>query len=654
MRNILLGALLLSLSFSYAQDATILSYDWDKTPVLHTLSEADQKLPELVLKDKLTMEFVYDKKGELEAYKLHHVIIRVNSDDAINNNNKIYLPYYNTSDMVKQKVRVINSKGKVITLDENDIKESKDEESESVLRYFALEGIDLGSEIEYYFLLRSYPTYTGSQIVMQGSSPKKNVEFTLITPPNLVMAVKSYNGLPDMVYDSTNEEQNILNLSLDNISGLKNEDFSNRDANLQYLIYKLDKNTSNNKKDLVRYGQYAEAVYTGVYAEPEGSVSKKLQKMIKEIPLADAKTEEEKIRAVEDYVKTHFQIYDLYNPVLENLSDILENKAANESGMVDLFAQIYTLLDIDHQLVITCNRYDTKFDPDFECYNFLDNYLIYFPKIGKHLTPGDQFARLGYLAPALNANYGLYIKPVSVGDFKSGVGQVKYIDALPYDKSTDDLYIDVNLNNDISNPTYKLHREQTGYYAQSIQMVYSLLDADQQKDVRESQVTFISEDAEVTEVTLENGSGELFGVKPMITDAKFTTPQFVEKAGNKYLFNIGLLIGPQAEMYQDEERKLEVENDFNRWYHRELSFVIPDGYQCTNLNNLNMDVFQEKGNERSMTFTSSYTVTGNTVKVVIDEYYKQIIWPIEEFEDYRKVINASADFNKISLVLEPQ
>ncbi len=655
MKNLLITlCLLASVLHLTAQDASLLKYNWEKTPVLHTLSETDQKIPELVLKDKMSIEFAYNDKGELEAYKLHHVIIRVNSDDAINNNNKIYLPYYNTSEMVKQKVRVINSKGKVINLDDDDIKDSTDEETESVLRYFALEGVDLGSEIEYYFIQHIYPRYTGSQITLQSTAPKRDVEFSLITPPNLIMAVKSYNDLPDMAYDSTNEDQNVLNLKLDSVPGLKNEDFSNRDAHLKFLVYKLDANTANNKRDLIRYGTRAEDIYAAIYTEPEGSVSKKLKSMIKEMNLSAITDEEQKVRAVEHFIKSQYQIYDFYAEQLEDLSKILEDKAANEFGMTELFTQLFTMLDIKHQVVLTCSRYDTKFDPDFESYNYLDTYLLYFPNSGKHITPGDKYARLGYLAPAFTNNYGMYIKPVEVGDFKSGVAQVKFIDALPYDASRDDLYVDVDLSDDISDPVYKVHREQTGYYSQVLQMIYKDVDADVQKDLREQQLTFISEDAEIVEVTVKHASAEEFGTEPLLTDGKFTTPQFVEKAGTKYLFNIGLLIGPQAEMYQEEERKLEVENDFNRWYHRELSFVMPDGYTCTNLSDLNMDVFQEKGGERTMTFTSTYTQTGNTVKVVIDEYYKQIIWPLAEFEAYRKVINASADFNKISLVLEPK
>jgi hypothetical protein len=34
------------------------------------------------------------------------------------------------------------------------------------------------------------------------------------------------------------------------------------------------------------------------------------------------------------------------------------------------------------------------------------------------------------------------------------------------------------------------------------------------------------------------------------------------------------------------------------------------------------------------------------------EQYRRIIYPLAEYEDFKKVINASADFNKIVLVLE--
>lgn len=463
MKNLLITLLFITPSLNLlAQEPMVFDYDWEKNPTLHQLSEADQKIPELVLKDKIVVEFAYNGKGELEAYKLHHVIIRVNSDDAINENNKIYLPYFNSSDMISQKARVINSKGKVINLDEDDIKESQDEESESSYKYFAVEGIDLGSEIEYYFVLRSSPNYSGNQITVQGTAPKRNVEFTLITPENLVMATKSYNNMPEPELDPTNKEQNVLTVLMDTVAGLKREEFANWDANLMYIVYKLDKNTYNNKRDLTNYGNYSELVYASIYEEPASAAMKKLKSLIKENGFNAITDEEEKIRAVEDSIKTSIRIFDLYVDQLSDLESILKDKVANDIGMLKLFTQLYTLLGIQHEIVVTCSRYDAKFDPDFESYNYLEIYLLYFPGTGKYMYPGGQFSRLGYIDYDYTHNYGLFIKEVEVGDYKSGVGKIKFIDALSHDVSKDDLYVEVDLNEDITNPVYKIHREQTG------------------------------------------------------------------------------------------------------------------------------------------------------------------------------------------------
>jgi len=53
-----------------------------------------------------------------------------------------------------------------------------------------------------------------------------------------------------------------------------------------------------------------------------------------------------------------------------------------------------------------------------------------------------------------------------------------------------------------------------------------------------------------------------------------------------------------------------------------------------------------------LSFKSSYTIEGNKVKVIIEEFYKQTQYPAEIFNEYRSVVNAAADFEKISLIFE--
>ena len=110
-------------------------------------------------------------------------------------------------------------------------------------------------------------------------------------------------------------------------------------------------------------------------------------------------------------------------------------------------------------------------------------------------------------------------------------------------------------------------------------------------------------------------------------------------------------MAPRAQ-YDDTVRYTPVENHYNKGYHRELEFEIPDGYTVANLSAVNMDVFHETAGERDMEFHSYYKTEGNKITVIIDEDYRQTGYPISMYEQFRKVINASADFNKVVLFIE--
>ena len=43
---------------------------------------------------------------------------------------------------------------------------------------------------------------------------------------------------------------------------------------------------------------------------------------------------------------------------------------------------------------------------------------------------------------------------------------------------------------------------------------------------------------------------------------------------------------------------------------------------------------------------------GQQVTVTISENYRQVRWPKSDFEAFRAVVNAAANFNKVVLVLE--
>jgi hypothetical protein len=105
-------------------------------------------------------------------------------------------------------------------------------------------------------------------------------------------------------------------------------------------------------------------------------------------------------------------------------------------------------------------------------------------------------------------------------------------------------------------------------------------------------------------------------------------------------------------MYRDDERMTDVENDFNRGYDREIRIRIPDGYRVRNPDDVKINVVYQDGDKEPFLFVSDYVMDKNEMVITIREYYKEIVAPVARYEDFRKVINAAADFNKVILVLE--
>ena len=49
-------------------------------------------------------------------------------------------------------------------------------------------------------------------------------------------------------------------------------------------------------------------------------------------------------------------------------------------------------------------------------------------------------------------------------------------------------------------------------------------------------------------------------------------------------------------------------------------------------------------------FQSNYSIQGNKLNISIQEFYKSLNYSKSKYSDFRKVINAAADFNKLNIV----
>lgn len=630
---------------AYRDEFTFTDEDW--------FAQADSASDEdaIILYRDRTSEYEYDNNGNLLEYFFFRSVIYLRTDKAVDNYNKIYINISNAIELEEYDARVLYRNGSSKELGEEVLKEGTTEEG-ATYNYFAIEGAEEGSIVDYYYVVKKYPNVDGSFSTIQYDVPINNYRHRIVSPWNLAFEMKAINGELAIEEDSTDTVRNVLVARAENLQGLKDEPFSNPAAYRLGMAYKLTDNYYSRNFNMFTYGTISQNLYEALNMELDKKQEKALKKFVKEISIDDDADEEKKIRQIENYMKSNVVIVEASNSELGNIDYILDNRIASEFGMVRLLYRVFRSFDVKMELVTTCNRYEKEFPEDIENYTFLEDYLFYFPAIDKYTMPDAQIYRLGIVPTGFINNNGLFIREVSVGDMKTGAGKIKFIDVYPKDHSAHDMWIKAEITEDMSTARIEMREEMTGYNALNFQPYYDYVSGEDEEELMEASVKSVCENADIESVECENKGGEFLMQKPFIVNSVYTNEEFMEMAGDKILFKIGELIGPQAEMYQEEERTMKVENSYNHSYYREIEFTVPDGYKCVNLDDLNMNI--DPFEEHHTVFTSTYETEGNKIIVKVNEYYDELILPIEDFEKFRDVINAAANFNKITLVLEKE
>lgn len=653
MKKLLIGLFILTAVSGIAQE-DLLHYttiDWEENPQVEDVDTSYNDEGEVILKYNRIYQYIFEYEASVgdEVFKLYQTIhrkIRVNSDDAIQSHNKVYISMPSNSELVEAKARVITPNGKVVDLDESNILEEEETEETNAYKYFAIDGVVNGSDIEYTYTIVRMPYYEGTKTTVQEEYPSFDVTYKLVSPSNLGFAFKSYNGFPTPEIDSTFEDQNVYVAHSDFIDGMVDEDYMAYERNMQCVVHKLYENIGRKSKNFVSFGEISQWVHKKYYQDLTKKDTKAIKKLLSNSGALKKSTDEEKVRTFENYLKKNFAILEGISDI--SIPDMVQYNVAAERSMVILMANACKMMGIEHEVILTCNRYEDVFDEDFEHYAVLDHELMYFPSMNLYAAPGEQLLRLGIVPASWTNQKGLFIKEVEVGGMTTGLGEVKFIKPLAAEKTKDVMDIEV-LFNDVAQPELKIRRELSGY-SNFLQAIYNQFEEEQRKEVDEQYITFSDEKGELIKAEVSGYQEEDLGINPMVFEGEVMTSSIVESAGNKYLFNVGQLIGPQAEMYQEKKREFDIEHDHNMIYERTIHFTIPDGYDVSGLEKLNIDESYPSSDSKIM-FKSSYVVNGNEVVITVVESYDQMFFDKSEIDDFRKIINAAANFNKIVLIL---
>lgn len=646
-RSILTLLLLVSSMTINAQKVEFSDYTFSDKPYQIDPKFANEE--EIIIERNVKTEFVFSDNKAYEIYLIHEKKL-INSDNAIERNNRVYIPVNIDANLIANKLRVILKNGKIIELKSSDIKEEIDEQTRMKYNYFAVNGLEKGAIIEKFHIIKRNPEFTGNNFFFQASYPILNASVEIIYPEHLIFTSASYNGFPkaENKLESYPNKNSLFTVNT-NIPPLpNNERQSNVVKNQQRFAYKLDQNTASGVRNLYNHADYGNDLYEAYNAELSRDENKALDQLVKKF--AKGNTPLEQVQNVEKYIKENIQFNRYFN-TNKNLSDVVKNKQGNLFDILRLYVQVLKKQNIKHEIVLTTERFENVFDPNFESsLNFKDA-LFYFPEADVYVEPAANVYRAPLFDDQYGGNYGLFIKSKLFNGIEVPVSEVRIIE-FPKNQQLSVMNIAVDFSKDIAEPYLTSKIQFNGYESMNFQPAKDFADPVEYKEMLNYIGKNYTFESDVDSVVAENEGLDFVGKKPFVINVKANAKDLLTKAGPNYIFKIGEVIGKQMEMYEEKERVLPIEIDNPHAYDRTITITLPEGYKIKNPEVFNMNYELKHEGKVVADFVSTYEIKGNRLIVKNTENYDFVELPSQLYPQYQKVINAAADFNKLSIILE--
>jgi Domain of Unknown Function with PDB structure (DUF3857) len=633
---------------SYGQQANA---DWEANPVLHKVKSMFAKENAVILSDIRSQEYVYEEKKGLLQIITTKRLIKVLNDNGVESYNKIYLPVYNNAEILSLQARVILPNSKVVDLPANKIFDAQEEGR--AYKKFALEAVEKGAEIEYYYKVKKEATFFGLERFQSTTTPFEEASFTLTVPDYLSFTVKGYNGFT-VGKENVVGKKRITICSASDIKAIEDEKYGNKDANAKNVQFKLSYNLSKDKNvRIYTWNELAKNVYSN-YSDFSDKEGKAVDDFLKKTGIKETASEEEKIMTLENYIKSNINAdKDGIGEDADKLEKIVKNKVASITGSNRLFIACMEKLKINWQIVFPSKRDDIPLDEDLENYRLVDDLVFYFPNTGHFLEPANVVMRYPFITAFWANTKGLFLEGTTIGKFKTALASFKDIKIQPMEESLRDMIISLKFNPKMDSVFMHTKQIYNGYSATEYRPIFAFTPKDKLDDMCKEILKTVGKGDNIKNIKLEGGTYlNDNSRKPVILEGDITTADLIEVAGKKLLIKVGEVIGPQVQMYQEKERQLPLSMNYPNIQDRTITLVIPDGYVIKNLSDLDMNVTDKASGKETMGFISTHKLVGNNLEIKLHEFYSTTDYPASYLEPFTKVINASADFNKVVLVLE--
>lgn len=642
------------LILSATAHAQRMKFDWSGSPALHKVcNESFLKESAVILSEKVQFNIQTDKKEGAIVTRRLHKLIKVIDEKGIEIYNKINIAYYSDYPISEIKARCILPSGKVIELKPDAFKDLKEEDG-SLKKIFAIEGIEKGAEIEYMVTMKQPLRFYGSY-VFQDFVPTCSSEFEILSPAHLLFEMKGYNDVKIETDTLMGEVRSVYGKA-ENLPGLEEEKMASYLPHFAQLDYSLAYNTGTMGKNIriLTWDEAAKKIYKNYFDVPEKDMKelKKLLTQNKEFMACSNMAEKQEW--IENYVKSNFVLQtNLDNEDVETIPFILKNKFSNSNGMKYLFVALFISQDIPFDLGYTTNRMTKPFDYSFANWDNLKNCVLYFPDTKRYMAPTEFGYRMPYIPATWCNNASMFCKVLSLGEVKAAHAEKRMIPEFSAETNYHNHDVEVNFTAGMDSTIIQLKNTLGGLSALELMPIFVYLEKEKRDDVTKDILRLNDKEDKMTNYKYENTQfSAITKNKPLTISATIYATNNLEKAGNKYIFHVGELIGRQSEMYQERARQFDIDIDNPHQYSRKLRIHIPPGYKVNNADKLNMNVVHNFNGKEVCKFVSSYQINGSVLEVTVFEVYHDSHTPKSEFENYSKVVNAAADFNKIVVIFE--
>lgn len=620
-------------------------YEMDKTTQPFERAETDQLY--YYNKYLLGVEYEYDYiYGGYVKYHTEHYRVKLNTNAAIDEFNKVYISTEDVIDLVDVKARVIKSDEVLDVTIEIEEFYSEDEEEQYI--YFPISNLELGDEIEILYTLKMEPFFNGDQFYFQGEVPIYNFDFKFIIPNDSYFNFLAHNGLPQPELVDTILQRHQYDIHLDTVPAVKLEYFSEY-ANTSMKLDASLKGGDEINTDYSPFQVYAEYANEHFNLPYSGKDIKALTRLNERLGVSRTNSQWENARRIENYMKNEFLTG--YGRSGMSMAEMIKTGKGDGTGSLLLFMGLLHQANIPFEYGLISDRYDTHFSAEIESDYFLQNYFFYLPEIKTYLAPLDFSSRIGFMDYQWVPNNALFLKskqyPVRTTKY-----EVKPVAGTRADQNTDSTIITINVNNELTGAEIDIERYIAGYDAGEHQVIYYLYPDSKKKETQDELLNVFKDNSSFKLTAIENISPEDAFVKPLIIKGQVTSlyvPLF-EKAGDKTIFRLGEIFGG----YISPKEMVKKKHDFVFGHPFTRTIVIRVNFpKAVNISNTQaIPVFDRLVDLEGTTISSSFELSDQQFVYVQRDKYESHRYAIDDKDEMMEIFNFHSDLRKINLIIE--